>query len=148
MSSSMWFISIWQVNSCNAWQLQKLPGEENSVMWESVHEVFSLYEKNRLQNSMYSVIFLPLLPSPPPTRKKRYPSVKPGRRCTKVLTVASCGLVVSISDKHYCFHPVVFSTSCAAIVCDPHNWTERFMKINLNQLPSWSKKVPDRKSVV
>lgn len=40
-------------------------------MWENVHEVFSLCEKNRLQNSIFSVIFLPPLPSPPPTRKKK-----------------------------------------------------------------------------
>ena len=82
-------------------------------MWENVHEVFSLCEKNRLQNSIFSVVFLPPLPSPSPTRKKRYPYVKPGRRCTKVLAVASCGLVVSVSDKHYRFSPVVFSTLCS-----------------------------------
>lgn len=143
MSSSIWFVSIWQVNSCNAWQLQKLPGEENSVMWENVHEVFSLCEKNRLQNSIYSVIFLPPLPSPPSTRKKRYPCVKPGRRCIKVLAVASCGSVVSVSDKHYRFSPVVFSTQWAAIVCDPHKWTERVHENNLNRFPSCPKRVPE-----
>lgn len=143
MSNSIWFVSIWQVNSCNAWQLQKLPGEENSVMWENVHEVFSLCEKNRLQNSIFSVVFLPPLPSPSPTRKKRYPYVKPGRRCTKVLAWPVvgwwCQSATSIIVSALWYFP-----HCAAIVCDPHKWTERVHENNLlNRFPSWPKRVPE-----
>lgn len=108
----MGVVNICQVSSPHARQLWKLPEGEHFLTWENVPEMFVLYEKHRLQNSVHSVILQP---------GQRYQSVKAGgspAKCQPWLVRAS-GVT---SDSRCSFSFSVSSTPCTAIVCFFHSW--------------------------